>query len=882
MAERAFEDRQQRYYSQELNRTLPTRGPNIEASALELALGNVDPTMPREIRMAPEIQALTSDFGAQSTALQREATCRAMPYPGPAMRAADARTGCGWWFVPDSNQQSIGAYGSRRGPMDPKLKGGEWIWDPQEAYKREAQKEAASIKSCKDVENPILLKNQKIGWCHSTGRAVVTDGNGNAAYPQSMGGDCPDNNFTMPNQKCPPPPPPSEWQLLMGMGGNQGISELCQPTNGVLAPGCLGAISNAVMGSGGVMTQSFRSGYAGSSDAFNETNRYLQNRGFTIDQGVITDGRISVDRALATVKAVKAQADAVDGSRMTAAAANLAYGTAFNPCPVSRDERPPYDANCIKRAAMEMGYSPDGTIMQPSINVGYWNNKSKNWGEVLDELRWIKALADRGAEVGDVKYQPIALKQVYGVDVKYPKQGCNNFGILMYRYFFPTWDGALFPAKGPQTHFLGRYILKDGFPAQGSTLQDQTPGGGYLTEGQRMVADFYPKRGGTYQFLIQCDDFVRLQVNGAVVGEVGCCGVPTPTKTVQMIANQPYTMIVDLWNGGGPWSFGISMSVDGSQWAGIPADQLKMHKDRRLAMIDLPFSKLSEGPLSSDRANAFNPICYSNLYGDLKAAFGPGFTQTSVDNLRNHYNLRGRIPEENRQDACPGIADTNNIFQNLVLQNSSFGTLNGQRCMIVKGVGSCLTNTGGSFVQGVRVRAMKSFTMKLLISDVQWPTGTTPSIVGFFNLPDTNITGRPRTSMTMTNRQYIYSERKNDFMITATKNLIYPWGIRPNISDSGVETRSFPTGQWFHLAFVWDDDFKGYTMYIDGKAGTPFKLKTAPYPADLMMEQIRIGCDVHPEGQNWSGGIAWFRAFDYRLNDELIKRDMDDAWDSLA
>jgi len=920
--ERRFEDRQQRYYTQELNRTLPTRIPRTESSVLELALGNVDPTMPRDTRMAPEIQMLASDFGTQSGALQREATCRAMPYPGPAMRAADARAGCGWWFVPDPTQQSIGAYGTRRGPMDPTLgtrTSGEWIWNPQEAYKRESQKEAVSVKSCKDVENPILIKDRKIGWCNSTGRAIVTDGKGNPAYPQAQGGDCPDNAITMPGQPCPPPPPPTEWQLLTGMGGGEvGVADLCQSQNGVLSPGCLGAISTAVMGSNGVMTQSFRSGYAGSSEAFTEANRYLQERGFTIDQGVIKDGRISVDKALATVKAVKAQADAVDGSRMTAAAANLAYGTPFNPCPSSRSEPGPHDANCIRKAALAMGYSPEGGILPERFGMAYWNKYFKTWGDVLTGLKWWKDVADKGPSFyGGPDDQTNAISHVYGVGVKFPKTGCNSFGILMYRYFFPTWDGALFPAKGPQTHFLGRYILKNGFPAQGSTMQDQTPGGGYLTEGQRMVTDFYPKLGGTYQFLIQCDDFVRLQINGVVIGEVGCCGVPTPTKTIQMNANQPYTMVVDLWNGGGPWSFGISMSINGTTWTSVPADQLRMKKDRRMAMIDLPFNKMPSG------------------------TNGP-------------------------------ISDTNNVFQNLqISSNSSIGDLNGRKCLLVKGSGSNVNNNA-RFAQGIRLRAMKSFTCMLQISSINYPAGTTPSIVGFFNLPSTQITappkqqvqaqgppntyvdlgcwndrpdrhlkgsnqGRPHTKDTceakaralghkyfsvqdgnecytgneqydrygrapgdcpisggpwkahtwgllgqgQTDRPYKYDQRTNDFMITASREQIYPWGINPGISNSSRETRSYPMGQWFHLAFVWDEDFKGYNMYINGVAGKPFKLNTPPYSPELMMEQIRIGCDVHPDGQSWTGGIAWFRAFDYKLNEELIARDMNDDWDSL-
>jgi hypothetical protein len=127
---------------------------------------------------------------------------------------------------------------------------------------------------------------------------------------------------------------------------------------------------------------------------------------------------------------------------------------------------------------------------------------------------------------------------------------------------------------------------------------------------------------------------------------------------------------------------------------------------------------------------------------------------------------------------------------------------------------------------------------------------------------------------------YKYFDRKNDLMITIDKNNIYAYGINPAIfTNAPGQQVPYPTGQWFHVALVWEDDFSGYIMYVNGVAGP--RQPCPGYDVKLMMEQIRIGCDSHPEGQNWTGGIAWFRAFDYRLNDDLVKRDMNDDWATL-
>jgi hypothetical protein len=469
---------------------------------------------------------------------------------------------------------------------------------------------------------------------------------------------------------------------------------------------------------------------------------------------------------------------------------------------------------------LAMGYSPAGGLMPAQIGMAYWN-QFNTWADAVAAMTWWKQVADLWPALAGQNITPKlnqgGVYKAYGHTVKNPKQGCNNFGVLMYRYYFPTWDPTLFPQQGAQTHFLGRYIFKNGFPNQGSTMQDMTPAGGYLTEGQRMVANFYPNTGGTYIFQIACDDQVRMQVNGQVIATVYCCGNQTNSSPVTMIAGQVYPLIIDIWNGGGPWSFTIQMAIDGGAWQPLPLQQLYMTQDRRLPTFELAFNKMSAG--------------FS----------GP-------------------------------VNDTNNVFQNL-LMTGSVGSLGGKTCMLVNGNG--VVNYA-NFSQGVRGRAFKSYTMMVQVTSISPSTGGI-ALFEMYNTGSSNTTayprkGAPQDSVDWDNRP------QNLMCMTYAGNILFEYQDK-NIPNQGQATpAAFAYGQWNHVAIVWNEDFTGCAVYVNGALATQF-YETGP-PITTMLEQMRIGSNTN-NGTSWAGGVAWFRAFDYQLSTDLIKMDMNDGWANL-
>ena len=144
----AFGDSQRSYYLSEINRAIPASS-IATTPTITSALGTSDPLLP-SFRTNFDPTQFTSTFAVGSNVVQKDQACRSIA-PSTGMRDSTSRTGCGWWYIDNPNLQSVGAYGSRRGPMSPTLDTqygpGEWIWDIKEAIQREGLKAANKVTS---------------------------------------------------------------------------------------------------------------------------------------------------------------------------------------------------------------------------------------------------------------------------------------------------------------------------------------------------------------------------------------------------------------------------------------------------------------------------------------------------------------------------------------------------------------------------------------------------------------------------------------------------------------------------------------------------------------------------------------------------------------
>jgi len=873
--ENAFEDKQQRYYLQQLNQALPVRGGydysatnsksgKSELDTLNTALGTIDPVMPPNTTQMSDAQKFFSSFDRQAKLEDVDAQCRHITTPGKNLRGdPGARSGCGWWYQDDPNSTSVAAHGTRRGPMNPTLQsGGEWIWDMDTAYERESMKQARAIQACPDVDiHQRTRNNQNLGWCiTSGGHGIVTDGYGNPAYPNNSGGYCPptDNgspNIAMSSGACPPPDPNSAIEAQYA-GQVQGIGYLCSPdNNGALSPACMGALAGIACNSNGVLTQSFGGGgYAGSSNDFNSANNYLQQRGFDIHPSIVNDGKTDMWTAFLSMIGVRELASSGKNDKVTNAASNLCFGTPFDPCLFAWDDVGPFPGECIRKLALAMGYSPKGDLLPEFIGQAYWDENCPRWYDVYYNLAWWKGQADtKPADTLSpddhskaLHWQAYCIKHVHGIDIKFPKQGCNYNGMFMYRYLATTNDTNRFPLVGTDLPFLGRYILKKGFPIKGEIIPtEQTPSGKFTTEAQRMASIFIPSTGGSYTFWLYTSNFTRISINGSILQSTQQNQGWTITQPMDLIGEQSYLLVVDLLNPGGAWSLVVGTSINGAPAQLIDSSQFYMPVNNRAPMLDLSFHKMGLEATTGSPQNA-------------------------------------------------GAPDTQLIFKNLYRWNAPIGQLNGRQCMLVRGPSSGVFNYA-TYLQGIRLHAIKSITLMIQIDSVKRASNsTTPTIVGFYNTQAANPTGPPR-SVNYSTDFPLYGNRLNDFSLSVNESSIFPYGIDPSQAMTSTflnnliagKRASITQGTWMHIAFVWYDDFSGYAIYRDGKLAGNASLPR--YDPNLIMEHIRIGCDNQPDGCSWTGGIAWFRAFDYRITAPTaafdgtsdMELDMADNWDSI-
>ena len=453
----AFGDNQRSYYLSEINRAIPASSV-ATTPTITTALGTIDPLLP-SFRTNFDPKQFTSTFATGSDVVLKDQACRSNVAPSIGMRDQSSRTGCGWWYIDNPNLQSVGAYGTRRGPMKPTLDTqygpGEWIWDIKEAIQREGLKAANKVTSCQAIQHSPYTN---MGWCPSTNRAVVTDGNGNAAFPNTPQGNCPGPIITRGAQ-CDPlyvcqglgrSSSGGEGGIRLysqaecnQLGGNWhgngectkrtggswswdcrglntgsvtsggGAADLC--TDGNLSPGCLKTIVQAQCNSTGTLAQALSSGYASTDQVANDMNSVMLERNLTLPAGILNDGKMTQSDAVKAVSQLRGWGN--DSNVRTAGAANnLCYGTPFDMCGFTTNTPKPFSVACIRRMAQAAGWSPNGTAMPTNDNMSAWNSLN-TWGDVLGQIASWKQLADNPGP-NQLEY----IKKVYGIGAAYPNR----------------------------------------------------------------------------------------------------------------------------------------------------------------------------------------------------------------------------------------------------------------------------------------------------------------------------------------------------------------------------------------------------------------------------------------------------------------------------
>lgn len=283
-------------------------------------------------------------------------------------RTLNTVSGCGWWYVDDDTKSSFAENGTKLGPLanlKAKAPSGKWIWDLDEAQKLEDVKRCRKIKSCEIAD----LLPKECGFCSSTGGGLPIDNKGNAKYPEDNTLICPETIVVNP-KRCPKPIPIPIVTADGKVAFNNIKQSICDPVNGKLTIECLISLAKAVgfNEDGAIMTvlNNDSLGYYKGS----EIPRFIFRTAIdTLEKDAkiktisafLGDGVCTREDALNYYKAVNEVIASGRTIKVKEAAAFLVLGTEFDPCRYESDQVGPFELYCLEHLAREKGCQPDGT-----------------------------------------------------------------------------------------------------------------------------------------------------------------------------------------------------------------------------------------------------------------------------------------------------------------------------------------------------------------------------------------------------------------------------------------------------------------------------------------------------------------------------------------
>uniref|UniRef100_A0A6C0DQR3 PA14 domain-containing protein n=1 Tax=viral metagenome TaxID=1070528 RepID=A0A6C0DQR3_9ZZZZ len=369
--------------------------------------------------------------------------------------------GCGWWYVDDDAIPSTAARGSSSGPFDTtlpnRIPGGVWIWDLEEAQKREDIKRCRRMKTCDTAD----LFPGKCGYCTTLLGGVPIDGYGSSKYPDDPRYSCGTRVIVKPSM-CPAPevPPP-----VVNSDGTFTPSPvpraICEPVSGQLSAACLISLATAVglSNAGAILSilQGDANGYTSNSgnNAYNFTSANAivkKDCNIVYEPAYVGNGTCTREAAMQYYFKIYNATRSGATKRCRDAAGFLAFGTDFDPCDYEQKQVGPFDLPCLVRTFREAGCQPDGASYPTEANKSQVD--SLTWNAVAEFYRSLREKSNSS----DYAVQADNAKQCLGVTITPKLSDCGDTRgceVLWY-----AWENDYnFPInQNTKQTFLGRQI----------------------------------------------------------------------------------------------------------------------------------------------------------------------------------------------------------------------------------------------------------------------------------------------------------------------------------------------------------------------------------------------------------------------------------------
>jgi len=742
-----------------------------------------------------------------SEILKKEQQCQKIEKPEDLPEdAVKQRIDCAWMFNPTG--RSGATLCSIAGPVLSTSRQKfpnttfKFLWSKADAIKKERIKLCGLTKNCN-----LLTPGSGCGFCPELGYAVPANSNGSSIYEEAK---CPYNAVTDPNQCYKP--------RAQGGGAVPGVqnTDICLPdSGGRLSKACLGALAQqASCTDSGTILRALNDSTNPilSSKQVNNVVDVMRSYNFTVNDSLLTDGKLTTDVALDNyIKISKAAQNATQG-RVRKAAGNLCSGSPFQVCDYDDNSQENFSLACLQEIYQQVGCQGRGADFPNETNLQKYYGTT--WGNIKKSVNLLADKMTNSYGKYTVEEQKEAVLRCIGTKLRKKKIGyCNELGISVKIMLTTNKD-----------HYYGRKILTNQF--------------------------FMLRNDSTLWDSLDVFQSPWHDTDVTLIVETNFNPENTATLSYTRVGNSPDVI---LWND----SPMVNKSINGLAQDSVNGLSVIKDKqqDQRLKMIvQVPSNQ------QPDRTTIWYMTDSNGTQIPITICRLPIERKNPIMNIM----MNGGI-----------VSEITKTFDIQAI-NTSDGNRGGRSCTVFNGDNSYVKiNTK------LRNKAFRSYTIKFYSESL----GNCTRLFQFYN-------GAWTYSWQWVwwgwgwQQQWRY-DAENYGLATDALDIelgyqspgIYGQYKTPGYPDWNLVAamdNSLKMNNWQHLTFIWNDDYSGYSLYLEG-------IKISSCSKTPINEQFTwenyIGKGYWDGWTSmFKGGMEWFRAFDYPLGPDEIQQDMDDDW----
>lgn len=505
------------YYSQSLPNFVPTSDPKLPLSQLTNTAAVQGAGITTSVARDPVLQDQNATYGLNPDMIaSREAACS---QPGAARdnfdhlkslaSSQDPRSAvrCGWMYNTSNPQRGVGAFGVSSGPFVTKAQG-VWNWDLQDAKQKVHEHLCSQVTDCGDID--AYPYQGRCGFCKTSGKAIPIE-NGRVAYPNNARNMCGNDALVTSGGACPRPDP-----AVLATPEGQAARATCDPLpNGNLTRDCIiQKVRQSGCSENGTLIAALRSG-SDLNYVDNLKNRqaygvYQSRAAIPLNETMLRSGAMTVSQALTEFGRLNDQSASTANSGLAFAARDLCLNAGtidqFDFCvEIADGTRPPFSLDCLQKEFLRSGGQKSGGMYPTNDNVVREWNSLNTWSDVKSKIKKLKG--DTGST--DRGTQEAAMKNFLGIalDDKSKAPFVGDVGCEIF-YFTFNWQAPGNPVPDANPVFIGRRI-RPSVPAVNQSI-DLKGSYGDVAQGWGIsfvyVTNVSVPRAGSYRVDVTGDD----------------------------------------------------------------------------------------------------------------------------------------------------------------------------------------------------------------------------------------------------------------------------------------------------------------------------------------------------------------------------------------